>query len=87
MDAFGSTVRRYRESNGETLKQMAKALKISEAFARHIESSRTVPVSEQLVDAIIGHYRIGPKRKFKIAAWARYRNGLAYYKQYRAKTA
>lgn len=82
MDQLGKMIREKRLRKNETLKQMAKAIKCSESFARHIELAPHVPVSERLINNLARHYRIsrgrlaGPAKKRK-------KTGTAYYKKYR----
>lgn len=79
MDQLGKIVRARREKRGETYKQMAKAIGCSEAFARHIECSQLVPISERLIIAVRRHYRI-PAAIISTPAAIRRKRGKAYYK-------
>jgi len=82
MDALGRLVREARDKRGETIKQMAKAIKCSEAFAKHIEIGKVVPISERLIEALKGHYSLNPI-KLKKAASIRQKIGRAYYAKWR----
>jgi len=86
MDRLGKLIREARDSKGETLKEMAKAIKCSEAFARHIESSQSVPISDRLIQACIAHFKL-PKVKTIAAAKERYTRGRSYYRKWNAKQA
>lgn len=79
MDKLGKIVREKRIKRGETLKQMAKAIKCSEGFARHIEASEIVPISPRLVQELMSHLRI-PRSKILPAARVRYKAGQKYYR-------
>lgn len=81
MDRLGKMVRIAREKYGHTLKGLASAGDCSEAFARHIESSPTVPVSDRIVKNLIKAYRL-PARAVARAAAVRRRTGTKYVRGY-----
>lgn len=81
MDKLGKLVNEKREKRGETLAQMAKAIKCSAAFARHIEASPIVPISQRLADGLAKHYSLNRKELAK-AVQTRNRVGKSYYRQY-----
>jgi len=82
MPNFGQVVRMSREKRGESKKALATYLKISEGFVKHLESSRTVPVSPRIVGALARHYRL-PKAKLERLAARRNVVARAYYRNYR----
>lgn len=82
MDRLGMLVRVNRLQKGETIKQLAKALKCSESFATHIESARSVPVSPRIIRELRIRYKI-PATVIEKAAECRNKVGRAYYKKYR----
>jgi transcriptional regulator with XRE-family HTH domain len=82
MDKLGKLVHDKRIKMNLTRKQLAKLIKCSEAFVRHIESSKTVPVSERLIKAV-GKTCGLPKKKLTKAAKARNKVGDLYYRDYR----
>jgi transcriptional regulator with XRE-family HTH domain len=84
MDTLGKIVNEKRIKRGETLKQLARALKCSEAFARHIESSPIVPISPRLIGGLRKHYRL-PLSTLEKAAKNRNRVGTEYYRKYKSK--
>lgn len=86
MDRLGKVVREAREKRGDSLKALARHCKISLPFARHIEHSRSVPVSPRIVECLQHFYRI-PRPKLEAAAKSRNRIGRAYYRTYRKKLA
>lgn len=84
MDALGKLVHEKRAKKKETRKQLAKVIKCSEHFARHIESSRTVPISDRLITAVAKHYRI-PMSQIEPLAAKRARVGRAYMRAWKAR--
>ena len=82
MTNFGKLIRMKRKAKGESIADVAKKLKISEDFVRHLESSRIVPVSPRLVEALSKHYRT-PLVKLERLAKDRNRVAKAYYRNLR----
>lgn len=82
MDKFGKLIRECRDNKGETIGQLAQVIGCSEAFVRHIESSKSVPVSERLISALKKHYRKASSEIEKLSK-SRNRVGKAYYREYR----
>lgn len=84
MTLFSKTVQVMKHLKGDSFESMARAFKISPAFARHICSSDSVPVSERLVKLMADRYDV-PLKTFQILAAQRNKIGRKYVKRYRSK--
>lgn len=84
MTLFTRMIQVKRMEAGESFEKLAKALKISPAFAKHLVYSDIVPVSPRLVEGLARRYGI-PKKRLALLAEHRNRIGRAYYRKYRAK--
>jgi transcriptional regulator with XRE-family HTH domain len=82
MDKFGMVIKEKRISKGETRAQLANKLGCSEAFVRHIEESKSVPISLRILSGLKRHYRSIAKQIDEYSV-ARNKRGSAYYKKYR----
>lgn len=77
MDKFGKIVNQAREKKGHTLKAMARALRVSEGFARHVETTKHVAISERVAEALQRVYRL-PSSVFDAALASRNRVARTY---------
>lgn len=82
MTRFNKIIQTKRTSKKHTFEKMAKILKISPSFARHIVYSDTVPVSPRLIKGLSKMYRI-PLRRLESLAVKRNEIGQNYYRKYR----
>lgn len=83
---FNVLIGQKMDSRKETVEDLARALKCSVAFARHIRSSTSVPVSQHLLEGLSKHYAIPLKRLERLVA-PRNRQAREYYRKYRSKAA
>ena len=86
MDKLGKIVRQAREKKGETIKDLAKKLDCSEAFAATIETHKHVSISPRLINGLKKHYRANSK-EIERAAESRNKFGKKWQSQYRKKAA
>lgn len=73
-----------RKAKKESFKDLAKALKISEGFAKNIQYSRNVAISPKLALGLAKHYRI-PLKVIEPLLARRNRKAKAWTRNYRAK--
>jgi ribosome-binding protein aMBF1 (putative translation factor) len=57
MDKFGKLIREARIQHKESTKKLAKIIKCSEATIKHIEGSKTVPISPRLIKGLKSHFK------------------------------
>lgn len=86
MTLFTKLIRDKMKRKGDSYERLARALKCSPAFAKHIASSDIVPVSPRLIQGLSKRYGIGLKRLETLAV-RRNRIGKRYYREWRSKHA
>ena len=84
MTTFRRLIQAQRIVHKDTIQKMARGLRISPSFAKHIIYSDIVPVSPRLINALAKRYGI-PKEDLHSLAKRRNKIGKAYYKAYRSK--
>lgn len=84
MTQFTKLIQTKRKAKGDTFESLAKALKISPSFAKHLCYSDIVPVSERVTVGLAKRYGISRKKLTSLAD-RRNRIGRAYYAEYHRK--
>lgn len=84
MSKFNQVIQGKKKAKGDTVEKLARYLKISTAFVRHVLYSDSVPISPRIITLLGERYGIGRKRIESLAK-ARNRIGLKYYRECRAK--
>lgn len=85
MTKFTKTIREKFESKADSVTSLAKALKISEPFARVVIGCDKAPLSPRVVMELSKRYRL-PLKDLVIMAEKRNKIGRAYQKKYRSKS-
>lgn len=82
MDKFGRIVHEKRIKRGESLRKLARALRVSPGFASHIEHSFFVWISPRIIMGLCRHYRL-PLSQLERAAALRNRSYVKYHEKRR----
>lgn len=83
---FNRVIKQKMESKGDTIIDLAKALKVSVSRAKHIRWAACVPITENIINILAKRYGINRSYLFKVAG-ERNRYARRYLKNYREKRA
>lgn len=86
MTQFTKIIRQRFQLKSDSFKALAKSLKISEHFAKHILYSEIVPLSPRVISGLSKRYRL-PLKSLEKMAKKRNKIGREYYRKWRAKSA
>lgn len=68
MTLFTKLIRDKMKRKGDSYERLARALKCSEGFAKHLTANDTVYVSPRLVAGLAKRYRVGHERLESLAS-------------------